>query len=83
MTPHGLKVLKALAQGSHPDEPWYFHMKTLATNTGFTRSFTRRTVRYLARKGLAEYSRGLWTEDNTPAGAGYCITRAGREVLGQ
>lgn len=42
----------------------------------------RRIVRCLARKGLAEYWRGLWSDDG-PAGGGYCITPAGRAKLKQ
>jgi len=45
------------------------------------RASVRRSVRVLARKGLAEYYRGLWTEDGEPAGAGYCITPAGIKEL--
>ncbi len=49
--------------------------------TGYDRKTVRRHIRALARKGLAEYHRGLWTEDGEPAGAGYCITHAGREAI--
>ena len=40
-----------------------------------------RYVRALARKGFAEYFRGLCREDGDFAGAGYCITRAGVSEL--
>ena len=49
--------------------------------TGYDRSTVRRHVRALARKGFATYHRGLWTEDGEPAGAGYCITKTGIEVV--
>jgi hypothetical protein len=39
----------------------------------------RRTVRALKRKGFAGYANGLMNEDGEVAGAGYGITRAGRE----
>ena len=45
------------------------------------RARIRRACRSLARKGLAEYMRGLWTEDGEMAGAGYGITKAGVERL--
>jgi hypothetical protein len=37
----------------------------------------RRTVRKLARKGLARYIRGIFTEDGTVGGSGYGLTAAG------
>ncbi len=45
--------------------------------TGFERREVRRHVRALSRKGLAEYFRGLTTEQGDFAGAGYSITKAG------
>ena len=48
--------------------------------TTYDRKTVRRHVRALARKGLAEYKRGLWNDDG-PAGAGYCITNAGIKVM--
>lgn len=41
----------------------------------------RRTVRALARKGLAQYEKGLWSEDGEVAGSGYGLTKQGREIL--
>ncbi len=41
----------------------------------------RRIVRQLARKGLAEYYRGLFDDDGEMRGSGYCITRAGLATL--
>jgi hypothetical protein len=43
----------------------------------------RRHVRACARKGWAEFSRGLFTEDGELAGSGYAITFAGRVALEQ
>ena len=43
-----------------------------------TRKEIRRACRSLARKGLAEYSRGLWNDDGVPAGSGYGATKMGR-----
>lgn len=40
----------------------------------------RRTVRALARKGLAIYEKGLWSDDGMPAGAGYALTQAGSDM---
>jgi predicted transcriptional regulator len=59
----------------------YLSFKSIAKRSGLDIKHVRRTVRSLARKGLAEYGRGLWTEDGQVAGSGYCITDAGREAL--
>ena len=71
------ELLLALAKlCPHPRE-YYVPFKPLQDATGYDRKAVRRSVRALARKGLAEYSRGLWTEDGEPAGAGYCLTDEG------
>lgn len=41
----------------------------------------RRACRSLARKGLAEYHRGLFNMDGEVAGSGYCCTPEGKTVL--
>lgn len=46
-----------------------------------TRRAVRLACRSLARKGLAQYQRGLWREDGEMAGAGYGVTRAGAELV--
>jgi hypothetical protein len=42
----------------------------------------RRSCRLLARKGLAEFYRGLMTEDGEMAGSGDCISHAAEHVPG-
>lgn len=54
---------------------------TIASNSGVDRRRIRRIVRHLARKGLAEFHQGLWTEDMRPAGSGYGLTLDGRRAL--
>ena len=54
---------------------------TIASNSGVDRKRVRRIVRHLARKGLASFHRGLWTEDMRPAGSGYGLTLDGRIAL--
>lgn len=44
------------------------------------RSRVRRSCRALARKGLAEYHCGLWNDEGEPAGAGYCVSKAGLDL---
>jgi hypothetical protein len=58
-----------------------FSFDTICGPTELGRKAVRRACRSLARKGLAEYCRGLWTEDGEPAGSGYCATRASEAVL--
>lgn len=45
------------------------------------RARTRRACRSLARKGLAEFQRGLWTDDGHPGGSGYGATKAGAALV--
>lgn len=46
--------------------------------TGFTRKRARFICRSLARKGLAQYSNGLFADDGSVCGSGYAATAAGR-----
>lgn len=73
------RVLEALAEGGG-DFP-FFGFDALAAYSDLDRAHVRRIVRHLARKGLAQFGKGLWTEEGEPAGSGYCITDAGRAVL--
>lgn len=74
------KVLKALVS-------WYdflgFHyvdFRTLSRQTKMRRRIVRLVCRALARKGLAEYSNGLFNDDGRVAGAGYAATAEGKVV---
>jgi hypothetical protein len=71
------KILETLADAGGNDEFGYLSFAGIASRSGLDRKIIRRSVRALARKGLAEYGRGLWTEEGTLAGSGYCATRAG------
>lgn len=70
-----MKALNALAGIC---EEHYLNFKSIARRSGLDLIHVRRTVRALARKGLAEYGKGLWTEDGEMAGSGYRATAAGR-----
>jgi len=75
-------VLKALNKFTEEQGEWnYVNFKTLSEDTKMDRSEVRRIVRHLTRKGLAEFAKGLWTEDGDPYGSGYCITAKGIVVL--
>ncbi len=81
MTPDAIKCLNALNQFSEPDGELVRPFITIMRETGLNRKTVRRHVRALARKGLAEYFRGLWSEEtDQPAGAGYSITHKGRAL---
>ena len=56
------KVLEVLAD--HYDaEGNCLYFKTIGKLSGIEQKLVRRVTRSLARKGFAEYSNGLWTED--------------------
>ena len=76
------KCLEALAELSQPNGEMCIWFINIQRETGYDRRTVRRYVRALAKKGLAEYHRGLWTEDGEMAGAGYCITDRGLEMVG-
>lgn len=64
-----------------PEEGWCVSLHRLAADTGLSREVCRAIVADLRAAGLASYHKGLWSDDGTPAGAGYAITQAGRELL--
>lgn len=70
-----LLLLAMQEAGASPERCFTF--AGLANLGALERLHIRRTVRALARKGLALYQRGLWTEDGEPAGSGYGLTEAG------
>jgi hypothetical protein len=71
---------KALAAMADYYEEQYACFATIASDANLDPKCIRRTVRSLARKGLAEYAKGLWNDDGEPAGSGYRATKLGREV---
>ena len=75
------KCLEALAELTLPNGEMCAPFAPIERETGYDRRTVKRNVRALARKGLAEYFRGLCTEDGDFAGAGYCITKAGCSAL--
>ncbi len=82
MSPNETKALKALAEAySDYEEFCYLSFKGIAKRSGLDPKLVRRTVRSLARKGFAEYGRGLWTDGGEMAGSGYCCTKAGYSAL--
>src|SRR5690606_11172662 len=77
-------VLAVLVEHGGEDSDFGFlGFAGIACDLPIDRKVIRRACRSLARKGLARYARGLWTEDGTPAGSGYTATRAGVKVREQ
>jgi hypothetical protein len=68
------KVLAHLAD----EEDGFWCFGAIMECVRLDRKAVRRACRALARKGLTQYGRGLWTDDG-PYGSGYRITTAGRQ----
>lgn len=81
MLPHHVRVLHELDEHTAPFGEMCVHFKPLAAWCDMARSEVRRITRHLARRGYAEYHKALWTEDGEMAGAGYCISQAGRDLI--
>lgn len=72
------RVLNYLAEEGDDYSGFYaFGFDPIIRETGYDKKTVRRVCRSLAAKGLAEYQRGLWTEDGEPAGSGYSCTKDG------
>lgn len=73
-------VLRILEESSAIDGEMCVSFAYIAYNKRDIKA-VRRACRSLRRKGLAEYYRGLMTDEGEVAGSGYCITLAGIEIL--
>jgi hypothetical protein len=71
-------ILTALA--AVPEEGWCVGLRGLSGRTGLSREVCRAIVADLRAAGLASYHKGLWSDDERPAGAGYAITAEGRAL---
>lgn len=83
MSPTERQILDLLSQRNSPydGEHYCVPFAPLMRESGLARNVVRRACRSLARKGYAQFYKGLWTEDGEPAGAGYCISPKGVELL--
>lgn len=72
-----VKVLDVLVAESRPEGEMCLPFAYIMNDTKLDRSAVRRACRSLARKGLAEFYRGLVNDAGEMAGAGYCASRAG------
>lgn len=58
----------------------YASFAPIMRRTRLSRKVARRACRSLARKGLASFRNGLWTEDGDLYGSGYMATEAGHSI---
>lgn len=72
------QVLEVLAEES--DDYGYMCFAAIGERLQIDRKPIRRACRSLARKGLAEFGKGLWRDDGSFYGSGYSATRAGKEL---
>ncbi len=78
----GIDVLKVLTQETWIDGFGYMSFKALHFwLKKYSISEIRLSCRYLKRKGYADFSSGLWSEDGEMMGSGYGSTKAGEEFL--
>ena len=75
-----MKALRALHE-SYDSDYDCMSFKAIAARSGLPLAQVRRTVRALARKGLAQYERGLFNEDGEVYGSGYSCTIIGHQFL--
>jgi hypothetical protein len=74
-------VLDVLVGAGGPDDFGYLSFANIAKRGKLDPSIIRRTVRALARKGMAQYEKGLCRDDGEFAGSGYCATQAAITAL--
>lgn len=75
-------VLEALVERREADNVFcYSNFRGLCDRPQLDRKVVRRACRVLKRKGLAEFGRGLWTDDGEVAGSGYAATIAGADFI--
>lgn len=82
LTPPEHAVLAKLADASdeYGGGCYFLPFAPIERATGLDRKTVRRACRSLTRKGLAQFARGLWTDEGEMAGAGYGCTEAGLEA---
>lgn len=74
------KVLAVLAATGDYFGFDYHSFRSITRYSRLPRRIVRLSCRSLARRGFAEYRRGLWSEDGEPRGSGYAATVLGAIV---
>lgn len=78
LLPWQVKVLeKAVLQMLDPH--YYTYLRTVSDVTRIPREVCRGVLRGLVDQGMAEYSKGLFSEDGHVAGSGYRLTSKGKK----
>ena len=80
INPTEYAVLEFLAAGWDGDQNCYY-FRGIVSALKLELKQVRRACRSLAKKGLAEYQRGLFDDEGRAAGSGYCATRAGAAYI--
>lgn len=81
MTDKEIIVLGVLEEIRREYDSFYLGFDAIMQRSGLDRETVRLACRSLAKQGLAEYRRGLWTEDGEMAGSGYGCTRKGADLV--
>ena len=64
----------------YADDANCIYFRFIAEHTKLTIKEVKRACHSLAKKGLAEYVRGLFDDEGFTAGSGYCATEAGMKL---
>ncbi len=83
LTKNERKVLEVLAEGydsSEYGDTKFYPLYGIENLSDISRENVRLACRSLRDKGLAEYAKGLWSDDG-PGGSGYGATRAGATFI--
>ena len=77
------KVLETLVhRNSETGEIAYMYFRNIAAETKLELKQVSRACRSLRKKGLAEFMRGLFSDDGMAAGSGYGATPEGEKFIG-
>ena len=73
-------MLETLFEGTDEHGGMCYSFSYIA-HKGLDTKAVRKACRSLKKKGLAEFHRGLMTEENEVAGSGYCISSEGVKLI--
>ena len=77
---HVLQHMEEMRDGGYGRSEYAFHLRAFV-NDWITHEMARAICRSLTDRGHCFYTRGLWSEDGMPGGAGYGITNKGAAYL--
>ncbi|PCI51935.1 MAG: hypothetical protein COB49_00595 [Alphaproteobacteria bacterium] len=76
-----IKILKFLSNNTLENGERCVSFAPIMAATGMSKQRVSSVVRWLSHNGLADFYKGLMTDDGDFAGAGYCISGAGSKIL--